>query len=98
MERSKGKIEVDPLHPEYVIFRGKDGFTCFRINCKTEDFAKVILCRYAAFEPDGLVGEMRQACKDAYLDLVKGNIEDTQAGKILKAVLAHAEKEIENGK
>ncbi len=47
-----------------------------------------------AFEPDGLVGEMENACRDAYLDLVKGNIEDTQAGKILKAVLTRYDKEV----
>lgn len=63
---------------------------------KVDFHTRQMVDRWAAFEPDGIVGEMGDAIKAAYFDLVKGNIEDTQAGKILKAVLTKFE-EINNG-
>ncbi len=94
MERSKGKIECGHVRP-WEIWIGAD--THIADVHGTQDVRRANAAHFVkcwnAFEDRGLVGEMRDAIRSAYLDLVKGNIEDTQAGKILKAVL---ERRIDN--
>ncbi len=101
MERSKGKLNIyhSPSSSSFRhIYAGdeKDPIVVAAVKGSDAEANALHLVKcWNAFEKDGLVGEMKQACRDAYLDLVKGNIEDTQAGKILKAVLTRYTKEAE---
>ncbi len=59
-----GKLEVDPLIPEHIIFRGEDGFIAGRINCITNTNAQRLVYCWNAFEKGGLVGDLLLAADE----------------------------------